>query len=72
MLTDHAKQRMSDRGVSSDDIEVVLENYHTSLPGNPKGRTVLIGNVRGRDLRVIIVTGSNPALVVTVTLRDEG
>jgi hypothetical protein len=48
------------------DVEAVLANPERTGPGNKPRRLVVHGAARGRRLRVVLVAGSRPPLVVTV------
>jgi hypothetical protein len=67
-LTDHARQRMAERGVTEDDVLATMADPETSYPGgpgHPPGRRIA---VRG-DLLVVYV--EEPRTVVTVVSEHE-
>ena len=58
---------MNERGISEQDAEWVLAHPTRQHPGNIAGRRVYEGYPLGQRVRVVIVEGTNPPLVVTIT-----
>ena len=67
-LTKHARDMMSRRRVKQEDIESVLDNYHTSLPDkHRKTSQILIGvSDSGKELKLVVDKDSNPIAIITV------
>lgn len=65
--TRHARDRMTQRGISEEDVEYCLSDYHTShtdVKGNPIYRAQLPS---GQGIKVVVAAGStDPILVITV------
>jgi hypothetical protein len=62
------------RGVTEENVERVLHDYHTSYPAEPLprqsiGAIVYVGTIDGRDLKVYVEEASDPPLVRTVAWR---
>jgi hypothetical protein len=68
-LTDHAARRMRRREISHEDIEAILANPTRTDVGETA--VEYDGTVRGRPLRVVVVKGSEPPLVITVHELDR-
>ena len=62
----HAVDQMWARGVPPGDVEAVLADPDDVGPGNRPRRVVVHGVARGRAVRVVLVAGSRPPLVVIV------
>jgi len=66
----HARQRMAERNISDEAIDWVLANYHTRRPAPVRDPAepveILQGTFNGRDIKVYVVSGSNPPIVKTV------
>ena len=58
---------MNERGISEQDAEWVLAHPTRQYRGNVAGRRVYEGYPLGRRVRVVVVEGTNPPLVVTIT-----
>lgn len=73
--SDHAKERMAERGIDQDEVEALLTGGHTVSeqpsphPGRP-ARKVYRGRVNGRSLKVVLVPADIP-VIVTVACPDE-
>jgi hypothetical protein len=70
----HARDQMRVRGVTEENVERVLHDYHTSYPAEPLprqsiGAIVYVGTIDGRDLKVYVEEASDPPLVRTVAWR---
>jgi len=74
-FTRHARTQMRRRGVSQDQVLVVLASYHTRQPAPTRPPApeadILVGAVGGRALKVYVERGSNPPLLKTVAWGDE-
>jgi hypothetical protein len=72
----HARQRSSERGVTSAEVEAVLRNPDIKYPGNQGlGRTVFIRTLSsGRMIKVVAIMTDNQidsATIVTVVLMKD-
>jgi acetyl-CoA acetyltransferase len=72
----HAARQMQHRGITQEQIEAVLQSYHTSYPAEPLAHqreqsTVCVGTLAGRDLKVYVRDNSNPPHVRTVVWKGE-
>jgi hypothetical protein len=56
---------MSDRGITQEEVEHVLENHYATMPGNKPGRVRYHGEVRTRVLVVIAVPLARGHRVIT-------
>lgn len=64
--TQHAKDRMKQRGITTEEVEYCLQNYHTSYSdkaGNPIYRADLPS---GKHLKVVVKAGTADKTVITV------
>ncbi len=65
--TRHAKDRMRERGITAEEVEYCLDNYHTSYTekkGNPIYKVDLPS---GRYIKVVVKAKSvEPIVVITV------
>ncbi len=65
--TRHARDRMKQRGITEEDIEYCLNNYHTAYTdssGNPIYKTDLPD---GRKIKVVVKAKSgDPKVIITV------
>lgn len=66
ILTEHAKQRMAQRGITVDDLFAVLLNPRISLPGRPSGTCYVGEGANGASLQVCIVGQIQPGQPVTI------
>jgi hypothetical protein len=64
-LSVHARQRMALRRITANEIEDVLENFHTRYQ-DKKGNDILIGHPGGRRIKVVVAKGSVPPFIITV------
>lgn len=74
ILSRHATTRMRERGVSKEQVEQVLLNYHFSQPGNPDGQMYVGRCGQERDLCVCITADSDlqgRVIVKTVFWKGE-
>jgi len=55
---------MKARGISEAEVEGVLADYDTSYH-DKDGNDILVGDVRGRRIKVVVAKGSNPPFVIT-------
>ena len=64
--TRHAKDRMRERGITEEEVEYCLDNYHTSYTekkGNPIYKVDLPS---GRHIKVVVKANSvDPIVVIT-------
>lgn len=60
----HARLRMRERNISEDEVESVLNEYHTSYT-DKKGNPIYVGHPNGRRIKVVVAAGSNPPHVIT-------
>jgi Domain of unknown function (DUF4258) len=64
----HARQQMSRRRISADEVSAAVAHPETSYAGRPEGRVVVLGRTTaGRRLKVVLAGD----VVVTVADRDE-
>lgn len=69
ILTNHARIRMAERNLTVKDIEAVLQNHHTSMPGSEPTTIRYRGRVRGLELSVVTeVPGISADRVKVVTV----
>jgi len=64
--TQHAKDRMQQRGITEEEVEYCLQNYHTSykdITGNPIFRANLPS---GKHLKVVVATNTTDTTIITV------
>ncbi len=69
ILTNHVRIRMGERNLTVQDIEAVLQNHHTSMPGSQPTTIRYRGSVGGADLSVVTeVPGieADPVKVITI------
>ena len=72
----HALLRMRQRGITERQVRRVLRDPIAVYPARPLPHraaraVVYVGRIDGRDLRVYVLEGSEPPLVLTVAWRDE-
>jgi len=65
--TRHAKDRMQERGITEDEVEYCLNNYHTSY-ADPDGNPIYKADLPGdRRIKVVVKANStDPIIVITV------
>ena len=65
--TIHAKERMKQRGITEEEVEYCLNNYHTSYT-DPKGNPIYRADLAdGRRIKVVIRAKSvEPKVIITV------
>ena len=64
----HASRRMSERGVTLDEICHVVENHDVSWP-DKKGNPCFVREINGRRIKVV-VAADDPEFVITVVDLD--
>lgn len=57
------------RGIDEATLLTALESPYDISAGAMQGRLVYDANVDGRGIRVVVVAGSDPLLIVTVMFR---
>jgi hypothetical protein len=65
ILTEHAKDRMRDRGISESDLELVLMEAEIKHPG-PRGDINLIRTIKGRKIKISYVMDGKKKKIITV------
>ena len=65
--TNHAMERMVERMISTNEVEYVLDQFHTSYPDGPK--TILIGAPEGRRIKVVTAPGTDDDVII-ITVAD--
>jgi hypothetical protein len=65
VLTNHAKDRMKDRGISEEELEMVLKDAEISHPG-PRGDINLIKTISGRKIKVAYIQERKRKKIITV------
>jgi hypothetical protein len=64
--TDHARQRMLERGITKKDVEYCLSHYHTSHPDREGNRVYRADLTGTRRLKVVVKTiDASSSLVIT-------
>lgn len=73
IFTDHVKEAMMRRGVTTSDVEVAWENHHTTYPGtNPKRDTIVrVGTGRNGKPLAVVVDGKKPFVIVTAYWKED-
>jgi hypothetical protein len=74
-IAGHTPFRMRTRGISYEQIEQALAEYHTSypaeqLPNVPYRCTIYQATVDGRQLKVYVQDGTHPPVVRTVAWKE--
>ena len=64
IYTDHARDQMTDRGISEEEVEACWNDHHTTYP-DKKGNPNYIADVRGRRIKVV-VNKQNDRVIITV------
>jgi len=67
ILTNHAKERMLDRGISESELELVLEDAEIQHPG-PRGDMNMIKTINGRKIKVSYVMVGKKKKIITVMI----
>jgi hypothetical protein len=70
ILTDHAKERMRDRGISESDLELVLGDPEIKHPG-PYGDINVIKTINGRKIKVSYVIDKKKKKIITVMVVNQ-
>jgi Domain of unknown function (DUF4258) len=65
ILTEHAKDRMRDRGISESDLESVLMEAEIKHPG-PHGDINLIRTIKGRKIKISYIMDGGKKKIITV------
>ena len=65
ILIEHAKDRMRDRGISEDDLELVLMEAEIKHPGL-RGDINLIKTIKGRKIKISYVMDGKKKKIITV------
>lgn len=65
--TRHAKDRMRERGITEEEVEYCLDNYHTSYTDS-KGNPIYKADLpSGRRIKVVVKSNSvDPIVIITV------
>jgi len=67
--TRHAKDRMRERGITEEEVEYCLNNYHISYP-DASGNSVYKANLpSGRHIKVVVKANSDDTKVI-ITVAD--
>lgn len=53
-FTNHARDRMKERGISKQEVEVCLENYQVSYLGDKDNMNYVYTSPTGRRIRVVV------------------
>ena len=69
ILTNHAKERMKERGITQEEIEEVLQNPEYSYPG-AKGEKNLVKKIKRKKIRVVYRDRPRRKIINTVLLVD--
>lgn len=67
-FTNHALQRMVERGVSNEDVRLVLEEPDASV-GLQDGKTVSSKRIRGETVKVVHIRSGDDMVIITVMTR---
>lgn len=66
-LTNHARQRMAQRGITEQDIDAVMRRpIRGPLPGSGPGTVVFVGSATGGRMLKVVVSAVDPTIVVSV------
>lgn len=68
-FTSHAQDRMIERGVSEEEVFLVLQDPELDLPGQAQSRK-LYRHVGGRHLKVYVQREPDRLVVITVAVVD--
>lgn len=74
-IAGHTPLRMRTRGVTREQIERALVEYHTSYPAEPLPRasyrcTIYQATIDGRQLKVYVQDDTHPPVVRTVAWKE--
>ena len=69
ILTDHAKQRMEERSISVNDLEVALEYPDISYKGKQGEINVVKKMGRGKKIRVVYIREGKKKIIITAILK---
>ena len=65
--TCHAKDRMKQRGITEEEVEYCLNNYHTSYPDSDGNPIYKVDLPDGRHIKVVVKAKSvDPKVIITV------
>jgi hypothetical protein len=76
-FTEHARERMAERGIPEEAVYAVLRNWDSCRPAPRSGRSVgttmiYTGSYGGRNLKVyVLVEGRNPIRVQTAVWQGD-
>ena len=66
-FTNHAKDRMKERKISKQEVEIALENYQVSYPDDNDNMNYVYTSPSGRRIRVVISEKkANHRIVISV------
>ncbi len=68
-LTNHAKERMKERGITEEEIEEVLKDPEYSYPG-ARGEKNLVKTIERKKIRVVYRESPRRKIIITVLLVD--
>lgn len=71
ILTDHAKKRAEQRGISLDEIKCVLEDPDITMCGNEPDTTKYQRDL-GRVICVVAVDNTDPRRIITTYVKEKG
>ena len=63
--THHAKIRMKQRSISTDEVEYCLRNFYTSYP-DKGGNTIYVAYTQSKRRIKVVVAKDNSNIVITV------
>jgi len=69
ILTNHAQERMKERGITQEEIEKVLKNPEYSYSGT-KGEKNKVKTINGKKIRVVYRKRPRRKIIITVLLVD--
>lgn len=65
--TRHAKERMQQRGITEEEVQYCLDNFHTSYSDRAGNMVYKVDLESGRHIKVVIKADSlDPRIVITV------
>jgi hypothetical protein len=62
--TKHAREQMARRGISREEVGMVLAEYHTEYPDR-QGDRIVIGHPGGRRVKVVVAKDSDSPRIIT-------
>lgn len=69
ILTNHAKERMKERGITEKEIEEVLKDPEYSYP-EARGEKNLVKTINRKKIRVVYRESPRRKIIITVLLVD--